>query len=205
MKQANQDIQPDNLPDQQQLTELLRSWDKHDIDTQEKVLAAIWGELKKLASSQLRKANRGILQTTELANEAYLKLADQHQHNWQNRAHFFAITSQLIRRIVVDRIRKQKARKHGGEAVFVTMHESAMGFSAPDRFPDWLILDEKLNQLHNIDPISVKVIEMRFLIGMSIEETAEGLNTSISSVKRKWRFARAWLRQELSELNSQHE
>lgn len=191
--------------DQQQLTELLQNWDNNNKKTQEQVLIVIWAELKKLASMQLRASNKVMLQTTELANEAYLKLAGQHKHEWQNRAHFFAITSQLIRRIVVDHVRKNKARKHGGEAIFVTMHESAVGFSAPDRFPDWLILDSTLNQLQLIDPLAVKVIEMRFLIGMNIEEVAQGLDISISSVKRKWRFARAWLRQQLSELDDQHE
>jgi len=127
----------DNTTEHQQLTELLNNWEHNDKKTQERVLVIIWDELKKLSSIQLYQSNKGLLQTTELANETYLKLVNQRTHRWQNRAHFFALCSQLIRRIVVDHVRKRNAKKHGGDAVFVTAHESALGISAPDRFPDW--------------------------------------------------------------------
>jgi len=188
------------MSDEEQLTELLKQWGNGDRALRDRVLSIIFTQLKQIASRHLKKSGRSTLQTTELANEAYLKLAGQHKNDWQNRAHFFAITSHLIRRVVVDHTRKRLAQKHGGDVVFVTLDDSASGIYAPDRYPDWMILDEKLNQLGEIDSVAVKVVEMRFLTGLSIEETAGGLGVSTKTINRKWRFARAWLQQELSEL-----
>ena len=135
------------------------------------------------------------LQASALVNEAYLRLIEVKQVQWQNRAHFFAIASRIMRRILVDAARAKGYRKRGGGGLHVSLDEALEVPNTP--FHDFVALDDALNALEAIDPRKCKMVEMRFFAGMSIEETAEALHLSIGTIKRDWRLARAWLAREL--------
>ncbi len=140
------------------------------------------------------------LQTTALVNEAYLRLVNSSRVQWQDRAHFFAIVSQLMRRVLVDEARKRRNQKRGGELTRVAIDEVEM--NKPPRDFDLLALDHALNQLAEFAPRKGKVVELRFFGGLSIEETAMVLGVSTDIVKREWRTAKLWLLQELSDSTS---
>jgi len=135
------------------------------------------------------------LQASALVNEAYLRLIEVKQVDWQNRAHFLAIASRVMRRILVDAARAKASEKRGARAMTVSLDEAATAANTP--FQDFAALDEALNALEAIDVRKCRVVEMRFFGGMSIEETAEALQLSIGTIKRDWRLARAWLAREL--------
>jgi RNA polymerase sigma-70 factor, ECF subfamily len=136
------------------------------------------------------------LQTTALLNEAYLRLVNQKHVHWKNRAHFFALSAQLMRRILVDHARKRKFAKRGGDAPKISFDE-AMAVSS-ERGADLIALDDALNRLAAIDPRKSKVVELRFFGGLSVEETAEALSVSPLTIKREWSMAKAWLYNSLS-------
>ena len=155
-------------------------------------------ELPRLAHHYMRRENPGhTLQTTALVNEAYLKLVDQKQVHWKNRAHFFALAAELMRRILVDRARRRQSAKRGGGAYKISLDEAMI--VSPKRGADLIALDEVLNRLAAIDPRKSKVVELRFFGGLSIEETAEALHISAVTVMREWSMARAWLYNSLNE------
>ncbi len=192
---------PAGKKDQTELTALLKQWNSGDKQSRQRVIECIFGELKAVAANQLRKEQALTLQTTELVNEAYVKLCGQ-RTDWQSRAHFFAIAARLIRRIVVDHARRKTARKRGGNQPVIAMDEISGQIAVPEKYPDWITLDKKLNELEAIDEMAAKVVELRFLTGLNVAEAAEGLNVSTKTITRKWQFAKAWLRHELQELEA---
>ncbi|HYN85645.1 MAG TPA: sigma-70 family RNA polymerase sigma factor [Pyrinomonadaceae bacterium] len=158
----------------------------------EDLLPLIYNELRKLAASYLRRERVGhTLQPTALVHEAYLRMVDQTQVRWQNRAHFFGVAAQMMRRILVDHARGQSAEKRGGEFQKLSLDENID--VSGERASDLVALDEALERLAALDPQKSKIVELRFFGGLSVEETAEVLGVSAPTVKRQWRMAKAWL------------
>ena len=181
-----------------EVTRLLRDWGNGNQEALEKLVPLIYSELRQIAHKCLyRERPSHTLQTTALVHEAYLKLIDQRDARWQNRAHFFAIASQAMRRILIDNARRHTAVKRGGPAENLPLDEAANVSLEPD--PILLPLDEALTKLAEIDPQQSRIVELRFFGGLTIEETAEVMKLSIDTVKREWAMARAWLRQSISE------
>ncbi len=181
-----------------QITRLLAAWGEGDRAALDALLPVIQKELRRLAHRYLRKErDGGGFQTTELVNEAYLKLVDCSRVRWQDRSHFFAISAQLMRRILVDMARSRRYAKRGGEAIRVTF-EKALEKPGGARAPDWIALDDALNTLEALDPRKCRMVELRFFGGLTVEETAEALQVSADTVRRDWRFAKTWLRRELN-------
>jgi RNA polymerase sigma factor (TIGR02999 family) len=180
------------------VTRLLQDWGSGDQQALEKLVPLIYDELRQMAHKCLYRERPGhTLQTTALVHEAYLKLIDQRDARWQNRAHFFAIAAQAMRRILVDSARRHTAMKRGGAAENLPLDEAANVSLEPD--PILLPLDEALSKLAEIDPQQGSIVELRFFGGLTIEETAEVMNLSQDMIKRDWAMARAWLRQALTE------
>jgi RNA polymerase sigma factor (TIGR02999 family) len=181
-----------------EVTRLLRDWGEGREEALEKLVPLIYTELRQLAHNCLYRERPGhTLQTTALVHEAYLKLIDQRDARWQNRAHFFAIAAQAMRRILIDSARRHTAVKRGGPAENLPLDEALNVSLEPD--PILLPLDEALNKLTEIDSQQSQIVELRFFGGLTIEETAEVMNLSIDTVKREWAMARAWLRNALAE------
>ena len=157
----------------------------------------VYNELHKVAARHLRSQRAGhTLQTTALVNEAYLRLIDASQVQWQNRAHFFAVAAHFMRRILVDFARRQNYQKRGGGAQPVELDEALI--PAPERGADLLALDEALTRLQALSVRQAQVVELRYFGGLSEEETAEALKVSVRTVRRDWNFARVWLHRELT-------
>jgi RNA polymerase sigma factor (TIGR02999 family) len=181
-----------------EVTRLLKAWTAGDEQALEKLTPLVYQELHRVARRCMAKERSGhTLQTTALVNEVYLRLVDCGQINWQDRAHFFAVSAQLMRRILVDFARSRDYQKRGGGVAQVSLDEVASVCNEPD--PNMVALDDALNTLAEVDGRKSKVIELRFFGGLSIEETAEVLSVSPQTVMRDWRLARAWLLRELSE------
>jgi RNA polymerase sigma factor (TIGR02999 family) len=160
------------------------------------LLPLVHGELRRLAARHMRRERPGhTLQTSALVNEAYLRLIEIREVQWQDRAHFFAMASRIMRRILVDAARAKGYEKRGAGRVNVSLDEAVDVANAP--FQDFVALDDALKALEALDPRKSKVVEMRYFAGMSIEETAEALHLSIGTIKRDWRLAKAWLAREL--------
>lgn len=179
------------------ITQLLIDWGKGDQAALEKLMPLVYSELRRLASNYLRR-ERGehTLQPTALVNEAYLKLVDQKNAKWQNRAHFFGVSAQLMRRILVDHARQHQAIKRGGadqHRVSITSAERVVKQSGVDL----LALNEALDELSQMDPQQSRIVELKFFGGLSIEEIAEVLSIGHATVERDWKMARAWLRRQL--------
>ncbi|MGA3040273.1 MAG: sigma-70 family RNA polymerase sigma factor [Bryobacteraceae bacterium] len=175
---------------------LLRAWSDGDQSALEKLTPFVYGELRRLASRYLKRERPGhSLQTTALVNEAYLRLVDYERMQWQDRAHFFAVSAQVMRRILVEHARRHNL-KRGGGVPHLSLEEAAVVGGGQDA--DLVALDDAMNGLARIDPRKVQVVEMRFFGGLSVEETAEVLKISPVTVKRDWRGARAWLYRELT-------
>lgn len=164
----------------------------------DKIYPHIYDELRRLAGSYLRRERSDhTLQPTALVHEAYMKLIDQTRVKWQNRAHFFGIAAQIMRRILMDHARKHLAGKRGGNADVLPLEEEILVVSQ-DKSAELLALDDALEQLEKLDPQKAKVVELRYFGGLSIEETAEVLGISVPTVNRHWRMAKAYLYSELS-------
>jgi RNA polymerase sigma factor (TIGR02999 family) len=154
----------------------------------------VYGELRRLAASYLRRERPDhTLQPTALVNEAYLRLVDQRSVSWANRAHFFGIAAQLMRRILVDHARRRQAAKRAA----VYRVTATAGSPSGDRAPELLALDGALSDLEKLDARQARIVELRFFAGLTVEETAEVTGVSPATVKREWRTARAWLRREI--------
>jgi RNA polymerase sigma factor (TIGR02999 family) len=178
------------------VTQLLVDWSKGDKAALDSLIPLVYEELRRQASRYLRRERVGhTLQTTALIHEAYMRLVDQRNVVWQNRAHFFGIAAQLMRRILVDHARTRKRAKRGGSDIRVSLDE-ATARSAPQDL-DIAALDEALERLAAIDPQQGAIVELRFFSGLNVEETAEVLRISPATVKREWRIAKAWLRREM--------
>jgi RNA polymerase sigma-70 factor (ECF subfamily) len=179
------------------ITRLLEAWREGDNAALDVLTPLVHKELRRLAHRCLRQERRNpALQTTELVNEAYLKLVDCNRVRWQDRAHFFAISAKLMRRMLVDLARSQRYAKRGGEAIRVTLDEELEAQAV--QTPDWIALDDALDALETVEARKSRVVELRFFGGLSVEETAEVLQVSPDTVHRDWRFAKAWLRRELT-------
>lgn len=175
-----------------EVTRLLLDWGSGDQAALERLMPLVDRELHRLAHRYIRRERPDhTLQTTALVNEAYLRLVDQRNVHWKNRAHFYALSAQLMRRILVDHARKRKYAKRGGETHKISLDE-AMTVSN-ERTKDLVALDDALTKLAAIDPRKSKVVELRFFGGLSVEETAEVLSVSIITVNREWKLAKAWL------------
>ena len=175
---------------------LLRAWSDGDQSALERLTPIVYDELHRLARNYMKRERPGhSLQTAALVNEAYMRLVDCERMQWQNRAHFFAVSAQLMRRILVDHARRHNL-KRGGGVPHVSLDEAAV--VGGDQETDMVGLDDAMNALARIDPRKVQVVEMRFFGGLSVEETAEVLKVSTVTVKRDWRAARAWLYRELT-------
>ncbi len=163
----------------------------------DELLPLVYQELKRLASRYLRRERSNhTLQSTALVHEAFLRLIDQDRIQWQNRAHFFGVAAQMIRRILVDYARAQKSAKRGAGAPRLSLDEALAAGASPDL--DLVALDEALGKLAAIDPEQERIVELRYFAGLSIEETAEVVGISPATVKREWAMAKAWLYQNLA-------
>ena len=188
-------VQP-GPPEVGQVSSLLRAWGDGDQGALEKLTPIVYDELRRLARRHMKRERPGhSLQTTALANEAYMRLVDYKRMQWQNRAHFFAVSSQLMRRILVDHARRHNL-KRGGGVQHVSLEQAALLVADEDM--DLVALDDAMNALARIDPRKVQVVEMRFFGGLSVEEIAEVLKVSTITVKRDWATARTWLYRELT-------
>jgi RNA polymerase sigma-70 factor, ECF subfamily len=177
---------------QHEVTQLLIAWSNGDKAALDQLAPLVNRELHRLAHHYMRREHAGhTLQTSALVNEAYLKLIGQKHVRWKNRAHFFALSAQLMRRILVDHARGRKYAKRGGEAQRISFRETLIASS--ERGTDLVALDEALNKLTAIDPRKGQVVELRFFGGLSVDETAEVLQLSAVTVMREWSMAKAWL------------
>lgn len=185
-------------PPSRQITRLLADWSNGNQAALEQLMPLVYEELRRLARHYMRHERAGhTLQTTDLVHEAYLRLADYDRMRWQDRAHFFAVAAQLMRRILVDHARTRQRFKRGGGAVMVSL--GAEGVMSPQRSEDLLALDEALTRLAALDPRKSRVVELRLFGGLDNEEVAEVLKVSANTVIRDWKMAMAWLRRELGE------
>lgn len=193
-----QDAKPPHGAAVSDLTGLLQAWSGGDQSALDRLTPIVYGELHRLARRYMRGERPGhSLQTTALVNEAYLRLVDYKRMQWQNRAHFFAVSAQLMRRILVEHARRHNV-KRGADVPHVSLDEAAVvgGGTAADL--DLVALDDAMHALARIDPRKVQVVEMRFFGGLSVEETAEVLKVSAVTVMRDWSTAKAWLYRELA-------
>jgi RNA polymerase sigma factor (TIGR02999 family) len=180
------------------VTELLRAWGEGDDQALEKLAPLVEQELHRLAHRYMRREGPGkTLQTTALVNEVYLRLIDIQQVSWQNRAHFFAVSAKMMRRILTDFARSRQYLKRGGGAIQVSWDEAL--YVSQEQDADIVAIDDALNQLAVLDARKAEVVELRFFGGLSVEETAEVLKISEQTVLRDWKFAKSWLMRALSE------
>src|SRR5215203_1502024 len=189
---ARRDREFQMTPAPRDITRLLVAWNNGDEAALEQLTPLVYEELHRLARRYMGRERSGhTLQTSALVNEAYLRLIDWENVQWQNRAHFFAVSAQLMRRILVDFARANGYAKRGGGAPHLDLDEVAV--VSPDRGTDIVALDEALTSLAALSPRQSQVVELRFFGGLSLEETAEVLKVSIGTVRRDWSLARAWL------------
>jgi len=180
-----------------EITQLLAEWTNGNQEALDKLYPLVYDELRRIARRYMSRERKGhTLQTTALINEAYLRLVEQRNVHWANRAHFFAIAAQIMRRILIDYARRYEYAKRGAGAQRVSLDEVA--FVAKERARELLLLDEALNRLVTVDTRRSRVVELRFFGGLENEEIAEVLKISPNTVTRDWHMARAWLYKELS-------
>jgi len=179
------------------ITQLLEAWRKGDEAARDELMTVVYQELHRLAHHYMKHELPGhTLQTSALVNEAYMRLIDQNNVQWQNRAHFYGIAAQMMRRILVDYARSRQYAKRGGGIRDLPLEEALI--MSQERNEEVIALDETLERLAEFDPRKSKIVEFRFFAGLSIEETAEVLAVSPGTVMRDWTLAKAWLRREMS-------
>lgn len=184
-------------PTPQQVTQLLNDWSNGDQAARDELMTLVYDELHRLAHQYMKRESPGhTLQTSALVNEAFVKLVDQRNVRWQNRAHFFGIGAQLMRRILVDHARSRQSAKRGGSNRPASFDEALI--VSDERSAEVVDLHEALERLAEFDSRKSQIVELRFFGGLSIEETAEVLATSPGTVMRDWTLAKAWLRREIS-------
>jgi RNA polymerase sigma factor (TIGR02999 family) len=180
-----------------QVTELLQRWSKGESAAREQLVPLVYDELRRMARQVLSERGRGhTLQSTALVHEAYLRLAGHESVHWDNRVHFFAVAAQLMRRILMDHVRMQRAQKRGGDCVTLRLDE-AVALPA-QREVDLVALDDALTELAGLDERQCRLVELRFFGGFTIEEASQALQISPATVKREWATARLWLLREMS-------
>jgi RNA polymerase sigma factor (TIGR02999 family) len=185
-----------DFPSGADVTKLLLAWGSGEEEALEQLIPLVHQELHRIAKRHMRGQRPGhTLQTTALVNEAYMRLVDLDQVQWQDRAHFFAVSARLMRRILVDSARSRGSLKRGGAARRVILDEASI--VSPQPSEDLIELNEALNALARIDPRKERVVELRFFGGLSVRETAEVVRVSAETVKRDWKLAKAWLLREL--------
>jgi RNA polymerase sigma factor (TIGR02999 family) len=182
-----------------EVTQLLLEWSNGDKAALDRLVPVVYQELRRLASYYMRRERAGhTLQTSALVNEAYMRLVDYRQMQWQSRAHFFAVAAQAMRRILVDHARKQRFAKRGGGAIKVSLDQAPI--ISQQQSADLIALDDALTSLEAIDPRKSRIVELRYIGGLNIEETAEVLDISpATTVQREWRAAKAWLYRAIKE------
>jgi RNA polymerase sigma factor (TIGR02999 family) len=184
-----------------QITLLLVDWSKGDEYALEQLMPLVYEELRRMARNYMRRQPSGhTFQTTELIHEAYLKIAAGKDKQWQNRAHFFGVAANIMRRILVDHARKHNADKRGGEFSKEQLEEALVVVSDEKSF-ELLALDDALVELAKVDPQKSRIVELRYFGGLSVEETAEVMGISEITVKRHWKMAKAWLYGQISRTN----
>lgn len=182
-------------PSHQEITRLLADWSGGDESALDKLIPLVHAELRRIASRQMGRERAGhTLQPTALVNEAYVRLAGNSDLRLQSRAHFFAVCAQVMRHVLIDHARAREREKRGGGALRVSLDDASAG---EGQDADLVALDEALGALEEVDPQKARVVELRYFGGLSIEETAEVLGVSPTTVKREWRRARAFLRREM--------
>jgi RNA polymerase sigma factor (TIGR02999 family) len=175
-----------------ELTGLLEDWKRGDPTALQRLTPLIYDELRRIAHRYAQRERNGhTLQTTALVNEAYLRLAGGEKRDWQNRSHFFAVTAQVMRHILIDHARKRRYVKHGGEAQQVSLE--SVSLMAGERAAELIALDEALAEFAKLDPRKAQVVELRYFGGLSLEETATAVDVSLMTVRRDWQTAKAWL------------
>jgi RNA polymerase sigma factor (TIGR02999 family) len=185
----------------QEITGLLKAWGSGESGALDRLIPLVYRELKRTARRHMRRSDSGTIQTTALVNEAYLRLVDLTNVDWQDRAHFYAVSARIMRGILVDAARARGAQKRGGLLRRVEPSSDFDLDQAPDlgsgRAAEILAISDALDCLSRIDARQVQVVEMRFFGGLSVDETAEVLKISPQTVMREWKLARAWLRREM--------
>jgi len=185
------------VPSKVEVTQLLKAWGGGDDQALERLTPVVQSELHRMAHRCMARENPGhTLQTTALVNEVYLRLVDVHAVSWQDRAHFFAISARMMRRILTDFARSRRYQKRGGRAVQVTLDEALV--VAPEKHADIMALDQALTQFAALYPRQSQVVELRFYGGLDVAEAAEALKISPETIKRDWRFAKTWLLRAMS-------
>jgi len=183
-------------PSPKEVTRLLVDWGNGDQAALDELIPLVYDELRRLAGRYMRRESEGhTLQTSALVNEAYLRLVDQKNVKWQNRAHFFGVAAQLMRRILVDHARSRSRAKRGGGVQMVPLAEQAV---ISKELADVIALDDALKNLAEMDPRKSQIVEMKFFGGLTTEEVAEVLNVTSRTVEREWRKAKAWLNRAIS-------
>jgi RNA polymerase sigma-70 factor (ECF subfamily) len=178
-----------------QISQLLAAWGNGDSQALDQLMPRVYKELRSIAAQQMRRERPGrTLQTTELVNEAFLKLVQQEGVRWSSRSHFYAIAATAMRRILVDHARARRAQKRGGDANRVSLDRVQIAVKPQI---DLIDLEDCLLRLEKLDPQQVRIVELRYFAGCTIDEVAEVLEISASTVKREWRMAKIWLRAEL--------
>lgn len=182
----------------EEITEILRNWGDGNREALEMLLPLVYDELRRQAHRYMNRENQGhTLQTTDLIHEAYLKIVEQKNIDWQSRTHFFAIAANQMRHVLVDYARARNRLKRGGKGRDLPLDE-AMLVVGDSANVNLIELDEALNRLAEFDEQQARIVELRYFSGLSLEETAEALKISVATVKRDWNMAKAWLRKELS-------
>jgi len=177
---------------QREITRLLADWAGGDRDALDRLAPLVHAELRRIARRQMGGEREGhTLQATALVNEAYLRLAGGEGFEWHDRAHFYAVCAQVMRHVLIDHARAHARDKRGGGALHVSLDEAAV--MSGESASELVALDEALRELEGLDPQKGRVVELRYFAGLSIEETAEVLNISPTTVRREWRRAKAWL------------
>lgn len=183
-------------PSPDEITQLLKNWGNGDQAARDQLIPLVYEELRRMAHQHMRKERTGhTLQTSALVHEAFMRLVDQTDVQWQNRAHFFGIAAQMMRRVLVDHARGRQYAKRGGDARRVSLDEVAI--VSQERAADVVALDDALNRLAAVDQRKSQVVELRFFGGLSIDETATVLAVSPGTIMRDWTLAKAWLRREM--------
>jgi RNA polymerase sigma factor (TIGR02999 family) len=180
-----------------EVTSLLSDWNNGQQEALERLMPLVYDELRRIAKRYLRKERDDhTLQTTALVHEAYIRMIDQNHANWQNRAQFFGVAANMMRRILVDHARGHQADKRGGGIAKLSLDEAIE--IADQKEVDLIALDDALNNLAELDEQQSRVVELRFFAGLTVEETAEVMKLSPATIKREWSMAKAWLHRELS-------
>jgi len=191
---------PEIPPNSPEITQLLVAWGKGDETALDQLIPVVYGELRRIAGNFMRRQNQGhTLQASALVNEAFLRLVDSNKVNWQSRTHFFAVSAQLMRRVLVDAARRRNSQKRGGDRFRITLDDRID--ISDENETDLVALDEALTRLADLNPRHSRIVELRYFGGLTEEQVAETLSVSARTVRRDWSVARAWLYRELQSPN----